>query len=82
MEHVLCTELEVDAGKRLTGRMVGANCRGQAKVDRVAERFGPEVPIAYAYGNSEGDRELLALATEAVWVGRRPLSAVPAAVPA
>ena len=40
------------------------------------------MPVAYAYGNSEGDRELLALAAEAVWVGRRPLSAAPAAVPA
>ena len=40
VEHVLCTELEVGTGDRLTGRMMGSNCRGQAKVDRLAELFG------------------------------------------
>ena len=77
---VLCTELEVGEGDRLSGRMVGGNCRGQAKADRVMARFG--TPLAYAYGNSRGDRELLALATQPVWVGHRALRPLPVPVPA
>jgi len=78
--HVLCTELEVGPGHRLTGRMIGSNCRGPAKVARLVEQFGPDAPIAFAYGNSEGDRELLAAATSAVWVGRRSVAPWPDAV--
>ena len=80
VDHVLCTELEVGPGERLTGRIQGRNCRGPAKVERLAEQFGDGVAVAYAYGNSEGDRELLALAEEAVRVGRRALRPAPTVV--
>ena len=79
---MLCTELEVGEGDRLTGRMVGGNCRGQAKADRVVARFGTGTLLAYAYGNSRGDRELLALAAQPVWVGHRALRPLPVPVPA
>lgn len=83
--EVVCTEMEVGDDGRLTGRMAGGNCRGQAKADRVAALFGDgrtASPLAYAYGNSSGDRELLSLAAEPVWVGRRPLRPAAATVPA
>ena len=40
----------------------GANCRGAEKVRRLRERFGPDLEVADAYGDTAGDREMLALA--------------------
>lgn len=71
VEHVLATRLEVDGDGRLTGRLLGANCRGPEKVTRLQEWLGAGRALAYAYGDSSGDRELLALADTGVRVGRR-----------
>jgi phosphatidylglycerophosphatase C len=65
-DDVLATRLEVDADGRLTGRLVGANCRGPEKVARLRQWRGDALVIAYAYGDSAGDREMLALAETAV----------------
>lgn len=70
-DEVLATRLEVDADDRLTGRLVGANCRGPEKVMRLREWRGEALAVAYAYGDSEGDREMLALADTPTNVGRR-----------
>jgi HAD superfamily hydrolase (TIGR01490 family) len=71
LDGVCAVELEVGADGRLTGSMVGANCRGAEKVTRLTTWRGAE-PAArlWAYGNSSGDRELLAAAHEPTWVGR------------
>jgi phosphatidylglycerophosphatase C len=59
---VLCSELEVIDG-HLTGRLMAGNCRGPAKAARLAEWLGPDAsPSLWAYGDSSGDDELLALA--------------------
>lgn len=76
VDAVLCTELEVDGGV-LTGRLQGPNCRGQAKVDRLLAWAGRRPAELWAYGDSAGDRELLALADHAERVGRSPLPASP-----
>jgi phosphatidylglycerophosphatase C len=60
----------------LTGDLDGVNCRGPEKVARLHawldERHGGRSRVRLvAYGDSPGDRELLADADEAVWVGRR-----------
>lgn len=62
---VLGTEIEVKDG-RLTGRFLSANCYGEEKVRRLLERF-PDRSSYYitAFGDSRGDRELLAFADEA-----------------
>ena len=71
-DGALATRLEVDAADRLTGRLLGVSCRGPEKVRRLREWMGEEITSLTAYGDSSGDRELLALAgTGAVWVGRR-----------
>lgn len=60
------TRAEVDAGGRLTGFFVGRNCRADEKVRRVSELL-PKPRSCYhvlAYGDSDGDRELLAWADE------------------
>jgi phosphatidylglycerophosphatase C len=56
--HVLATQIEVRNGV-LTGAMRGPNCRCEQKVARIRDHFG-EVPIVAAYGDSRGDREMLA----------------------
>jgi phosphatidylglycerophosphatase C len=70
-DEVLATRLEVDAAGLLTGRLLGANCRGPEKVVRLREWRGDALVLAYAYGDSAGDREMLALAATAARVGRR-----------
>lgn len=69
-DAVLATRLEVDTDGHLTGRLLGANCRGPEKVVRLREWRGETVAVAYAYGDSAGDREMLALATTAATVRR------------
>ena len=68
---MLATRLEVDADDRLTGRLIGANCRGPEKVVRLREWRGEALAVAFAYGDSDGDREMLALAATPANVGRR-----------
>lgn len=70
VSQLLCTQLEVD-GDRFTGRLLGANVRGEEKVRRLREWLGPRRPFIYAYGDSDGDRPLLAGADVATWVTRR-----------
>jgi phosphatidylglycerophosphatase C len=69
-DEVLATRLEVDPAGLLTGRLLGVNCRGPEKVARLRAWRGDALVLAYAYGDSAGDRELLALAATAVKIGR------------
>lgn len=72
---VLAVRLEVDDRGVLTGDLDGPNCRGPEKVARLHHwldrhaggRGGVHLT---AYGDSRGDRELLADADEAHWLGR------------
>ena len=82
---VLCTELVVGDDGVLTGGLSGLNCRGPEKVRRLHEwldeRHGGRANVElWAYGDSPGDRDLLADADHAVWVRGR-LAAVPELVP-
>jgi phosphatidylglycerophosphatase C len=65
-QAVLCTKLEFDAGGRATGRMAGGNCRGAGKAQRLREHLGDEAAVLWAYGNSDGDREMFAMADHVV----------------
>lgn len=69
-DHVLATRLEVDADDRFTGRILGPNCRGPEKVVRLRQWRGDTLAVDFAYGDSEGDREMLALAAKAVRLSR------------
>ncbi len=67
------TLLEFDRAGRVTGSLDGRNCRNQEKVVRLRAHFGPKLRLAAAYGDSDGDREMLALADVAgyrVFTGR------------
>ncbi|HZC15765.1 MAG TPA: HAD-IB family hydrolase, partial [Caulobacteraceae bacterium] len=61
---LIATRLAYDDQGRLTGRLDGENCRGREKVRRLKAEFGPDMRLEAAYGDSEGDREMLAIADE------------------
>lgn len=69
--QVLCSRLEVSSEGRVTGRLLGRNVYGPEKVARIREALdlGPG-SVVYAYGDSRGDREMLALARYAWYRGR------------
>ena len=78
---VVATRLEV-SGDVCTGRLLGLNCRAAEKVVRLdawlAEHGLSRAGLTlWAYGDSAGDRELLAAAQHPHWVAG-PLDSVPA----
>ena len=76
-DTVLATELEVGGDGRLTGELAGLNVRGAEKVRRLDAWIGDDPSMVWAYGDSAGDRELLARADHPVRVRRTPLDASP-----
>ena len=69
VNNVLATEVEVDEDGRLTGRFKTPNCFGQEKVNRLLQvEPNREEYYLTAYGDSRGDKELLAFADEAIHV--------------
>jgi phosphatidylglycerophosphatase C len=63
-DELIATELAYDAEVRATGRFATPNCRGPEKVRRLQARFGRDVRLAAAYGDTSGDREMLQIAEE------------------
>ena len=58
------TRLTYDREDRVGPRLNGLNCRGPEKVRRLREALGNDVRLSAAYGDTDGDREMLALADE------------------
>lgn len=79
VQAVLATELEVVDGV-CTGRLRGPNCRASVKAERlrawIDERGWGAVEI-HAYGDSDGDRQMLAMADRATLVGSSSIDIVP-----
>jgi phosphatidylglycerophosphatase C len=61
-DALIGTELAFDAQDRVTGGFATPNCRGPEKVVRLKAAFGPEVELRAAYGDTGGDREMIAAA--------------------
>ena len=62
-DDVIATHLEVRQDGRISGKLSGANCFGSEKVRRLEDLLGAREGYAlYAYGDSRGDKELLACA--------------------
>jgi phosphatidylglycerophosphatase C len=75
VDNVIGTELDVDAEGYCTGRLVDGNCRGAVKVVRLHRWLDGSVggrahTELWAYGDSAGDRELIADADHGTWVAR------------
>lgn len=63
LHEVIGTKLAINSNDRLTGRFLSKNCYGQEKVNRFLERYPNRADyILEAYGDSQGDAELLAFA--------------------
>ncbi len=59
----IATRLEVKENK-ITGKIKGENCNGIEKVNRIKERFEiKSFDAIFAYGDTNGDKEMLSLAT-------------------
>jgi phosphatidylglycerophosphatase C len=74
VDAVLCTRLQSNDGK-YTGKIDGANCRGPEKAQRISRwavdaGLDGDIRLAYAYGDSSGDVQMLALADHPVMVGQ------------
>ena len=74
---VLATGLTVDARGRLTGELSNGNVRGEVKARLLRQWLGAEPFELYAYGDSSGDHELLAMATYASKVKRGKIGLAP-----
>lgn len=62
-QRVISTQLEENEGL-ITGKIRGKNCYGQEKVNRLQAALGDLSQYCiYAYGDSDGDRQLLNIAT-------------------
>jgi phosphatidylglycerophosphatase C len=82
IDDVLCTD-STRAGDRYGDRLVGLNCRADEKRRRLEQWLEEQRSVhaeVWAYGNSAGDRELLARADHAVWVNGATISEVPEVV--
>jgi len=61
-DHLIGTLLAFDSRDCVAGGLGGPNCRGPEKVTRLAQLFGPDFELKAAYGDTSGDREMLAVA--------------------
>lgn len=61
-DDLIGTEMAFDSQGRVTGAFLTPNCRGPEKVARLEARFGRGLRLAAAYGDTAGDREMLAIA--------------------
>jgi phosphatidylglycerophosphatase C len=63
--QLIATELELKDGL-ITGKISGKNCHGEEKVRRIKQQYNLSTfDTIYAYGDSSGDKPMLALATKA-----------------
>ena len=61
-DQLIGTHFVFDAQDRITGAYVTPNCRGPEKVVRMKQAFGDNFRLKAAYGDTAGDREMIAMA--------------------
>lgn len=70
-EEVIASKPEIVNGL-LTGSFMGENCYGIEKTNRLQQRFPKRFDyFIYAYGDSEGDRELIKYADQGIYINRK-----------
>jgi phosphatidylglycerophosphatase C len=73
-DDVIAVDMEVGSDGLLTGALVGPNVRKAEKAVRLRAWLDARADAPHelwAYGDSDGDEELLAMADHPTWVGRR-----------
>ena len=63
-DRVIGSKLKFSADGRLMPELDGLNCRGAEKVRRLHAAFGEDMDLDQAYGDTDGDAEMLAAARE------------------
>jgi len=63
-DDLIGTPLAFDGFGRVTGAFEQPNCRGAQKVVRLRAAYGPDLKVRAAYGDTDGDIEMLAIAEE------------------
>ena len=61
-DALIGTVLVFDTQDRVTGAFATPNCRGPEKVARLTAALGPGFQLKAAYGDTDGDREMIAMA--------------------
>jgi phosphatidylglycerophosphatase C len=61
-DELIGTRLAFDAAGRVAGTLLTENCRGPEKVARLRAELGEDVELKAAYGDTSGDREMIAMA--------------------
>jgi HAD superfamily hydrolase (TIGR01490 family) len=65
--EIITTTLEIKNNK-ITGKILGQNCHGNEKVNRINQRYNlNEYNIVAAYGDSSGDKPMLSLGQKAFY---------------
>lgn len=79
-DAVMGTECETSANAHFTGSLVGPNCRGHEKERRLREWLDGEgfgSYVLYAYGDSSGDDQMLAMANHPFRITKELVSEIP-----
>ena len=63
-DMLIGTQLLFDQDDRVQGGLLGDNCRGPAKVRRIKEALGEDVVLTAAYGDTDGDWDMLGMAEQ------------------
>lgn len=71
LDDVIATRLEVGPEGLLTGRLLGENVRAAQKALLLGRLLGSDPVTVWAYGDSRGDREMLAMADFPTLLRRR-----------
>jgi phosphatidylglycerophosphatase C len=67
-DNIACSILDVGRNGLVTGALKGRNCYGAEKVRRLHALIGPDkISELYAYGDNNGDQEVLAIANHAYY---------------
>ena len=61
-DEIVCTKLEFDSHGYATGKICGKSCNGKEKLTQILRVIGNEEVVTHAYGDSVGDKEMLAFA--------------------
>lgn len=61
---LIASHIAFDSDGRVGSGLEGANCRGPEKVRRLQAVFGADIRLTAAYGDTDGDKEMLELSEQ------------------
>jgi phosphatidylglycerophosphatase C len=61
---LIASQIAFDQADRVANGLYGRNCRGAEKVKRLRDQFGDDIRLMAAYGDTDGDKDMLELAEQ------------------